>query len=208
VRIAVFGATGTIGRRVVAEAKARGHTVTLVMRDPSRLPPGVVGQLGDARDPASVMRAVRGCDAVVSAVGPHASDPPTIVVEAARGLVAGLAQAGVRRLIVVGGAGSLEVSPGVQLADTPDFPAAWRPVALAHREALEVYRSADLDWTYVSPAAFLEPGTRTGSYRVGFDQLLTDAQGESRISVEDYAVALVDELERPTHLRRRITVAT
>jgi putative NADH-flavin reductase len=108
---------------------------------------------------------------------------------------------------VVGGAGSLEVAPGVQLVDAPDFPAEWRAPALAHRDALAVYRTADIDWTYFSPAAILEPGERTGRYRTGRDQLLTNADGKSRISAEDFAVALLDEVERPRHLRERITVA-
>lgn len=112
-----------------------------------------------------------------------------------------------RRLLVVGGGGSLEVSPGLQLVDTPDFPAAWKPVALAAREVLGRYRNTDLDWTYFSPPAVIEPGTRTGHYRVGTDQLLTDAQGVSRISAEDFAIAMVDALEQATHLKRRITVA-
>ncbi|HLZ57791.1 MAG TPA: NAD(P)H-binding protein, partial [Ktedonosporobacter sp.] len=109
--------------------------------------------------------------------------------------------------IVVGGAGSLEVAPGLHLVDTPDFPAAWKPTALAHRDALEVYRKANLDWTYVSPAALIAPGERTGTYRTGTDKLLTDEKGESRISAEDYAIAILDEVEHPHFIRRRFTVA-
>jgi putative NADH-flavin reductase len=126
----------------------------------------------------------------------------------AKALIEGLRQSGVRRLVVVGGAGSLEVMPGVQLVDTLDFPAAWKPVALAHRDALAVYRLAeDLDWTYVSPAALIEPGRRTGLYRTGTDQLLVDDKGVSRISVEDFAAAMLDEIKKPRFLRRRFTVA-
>jgi putative NADH-flavin reductase len=110
--------------------------------------------------------------------------------------------------VVVGGAGSLEVSPGVELADTAQFPAAWKPLSDAHRAALEIYREEpDLEWTVVSPAALIAPGVRTGHYRAGGDQLLVDAQGESRISAEDYAVAIADEVETPRHIRRRFTVA-
>ena len=119
----------------------------------------------------------------------------------------GLAQARVDRLVVVGGAGSLEVAPGVQLVDTPEFPAAWKGIALAHRDALAVYRGAALDWTYISPAALIGPGERTGQYRTGTDQLLTDKEGESRISVEDFAVAFVDEIENQRFARQRMTVA-
>jgi putative NADH-flavin reductase len=107
----------------------------------------------------------------------------------------------------VGGGGSLEVAPGLQLVDTPEFPDAWKLVALAARDALGRYRQADLDWTYFSPPAVIEPGTRTGHYRVGTDQLMTDAHGRSRISAEDFAAAMIDELEQAKHLRRRITVA-
>jgi putative NADH-flavin reductase len=109
--------------------------------------------------------------------------------------------------IIVNGAGSLEVAPGVQLIDTPDFPAAWRPVALAHRDALQVYRASDLDWTALSPVAFIAPGERTATYRTGTDRLLTDEEGQSRISAEDYAVALVDEIETPRFVLQRFTVA-
>ena len=111
------------------------------------------------------------------------------------------------RLIVVGGAGSLEVSPGVQLLETPEFPSAWKGVALAHRDALDAYRKSGLNWTYVSPAALIEPGRRTGQYRIGTDQLLKDEKGDSRISMEDYANAVVDEIEKPRFSRQRFTVA-
>ncbi|PYP23219.1 MAG: 3-beta hydroxysteroid dehydrogenase [Gemmatimonadetes bacterium] len=186
-KIALFGAGGTIGRRIAAEALRRGHRVTAVVRDPTRFakPADTLDVVkGDILDPASVAAAVRGQDAVISAVGPaHTGD--------------------VR---------PQKVAPGVQLVDTPGFPAAWRPVALAHRDALTVYRATPaaptgLDWTYFSPAALIEPGERTGTYRIGTDQLLTDVRGGSRISAEDFAVAVLDELERGAHPRQRITVA-
>ena len=108
----------------------------------------------------------------------------------------------------MGGAGSLEVAPGVQLLDTPDFPEDWRPLAQAHRDALEVYRqNADLEWTYISPAAFIAPGPRIGHYRTAGDQLLLDAQGKSSITIDDFAIAVVDELEQPRHIRERFTAA-
>jgi hypothetical protein len=122
-------------------------------------------------------------------------------------LVAGLTKAGVRRLIVVGGAASLEVAPGVQLVDTPEFPAAWMAIAIAHRDTLPVLKLADLDWSYFSPAALIEPGIRTGKFRLGGTRLVANDRGESKISVEDYAVALVDELEKPRHLRQQFTAA-
>jgi putative NADH-flavin reductase len=112
----------------------------------------------------------------------------------------------VKRLVVVGGAGALELAPGVQLVDTPTFPAHWKGLALAHRDALPLYQNSDLDWTYVSPSAIIEPGQRTGHYRIGTNQLLTDAKGNSHISAEDFSVALLDELEHPRFVRQRFTV--
>jgi putative NADH-flavin reductase len=146
----------------------------------------------------------------VSAIGPHpgAETAEDSLVGGALGLIAGLRKAGVRRLVIVGGAGSLEVAPGVRLVDTPDFPPAWKPTALAHAEVLGLCRETeDLDWTYASPAAVIEPGERTGSFRIGADQLLADEAGESRISIPDFAIAVVDVLERGEAIRRRITVA-
>jgi putative NADH-flavin reductase len=110
------------------------------------------------------------------------------------------------RLIVVGGAGSLEVSPGVQLVDTPDFPPAYKKLALAHRDALEIIRKAPFDWTYVSPSAEIDEGSRTGHFRTGANQLLVDSSGRSRISMEDFAVAILDEVEKPKFSRARFTV--
>jgi putative NADH-flavin reductase len=208
-KIALFGATGTIGRRIAQEALARGHELTAIVRDPARLDVShecLTAVKGDVLDAASVAAAVKGHDAVISAYGPGGSAPPRTLVDAAPSLIEGLGRAAVRRLVVVGGAGSLEVAPGVQLVDTPGFPAAWKPAALAHRDALAVYRTADLDWTYVSPAALIAPGERTGRFRIGTDRLVIDDKGESRISAEDYAVALLDEVERPQFIRRRMTV--
>ena len=180
-------------------------------RDPARIEgsqPHLATAKGDVLDPESVAAAVAGHDAVISAVGPRPGDDPGIVAEAARPLLDGVRRAGVRRLLVVGGAGSLEVAPGVQLIDSPTFPAEWKPVAQAHRDELAIYRrNTDLDWSYLSPAGLIGPGTRTGKYRVGADQLLTDAEGKSTISMEDFAVALLDELEHPAHIRQRFTVA-
>ncbi|HEY7848936.1 MAG TPA: NAD(P)-dependent oxidoreductase [Ktedonobacterales bacterium] len=207
----LFGASGRIGQRITQEALNRGHVVTAVMRDPARAPlqhERLTVVAGDVRDVAQVARLAAGHDIVASAVGPSGDQGGQMLVAAAHALIDGAKRAGVARLIVVGGAGSLEVAPGEALLDTPDFPPAWRPGALAHRDALEVYRAEhDLDWTYLSPAHVIAPGERTGQYRTGGDQLLTDAQGESRISMEDFAVAVVDEIEAPKFARRRFTVA-
>jgi len=209
-RLIVFGANGRLGSRIVREALERGHQVTAVVRDPGRLQISgerLTAVTGDVCDAGSVAAVATGHDAAISAIGPTGNSRPDLVVEAARALIDGLTRAGVRRLVVGGGAGSLEVAPGVQLVDTPGFPKAWRDIAIAHRDALDVYRTADLDWTYISPAAMLEPGERTGKYRTGTDQLLTDKKGESRISMEDLAIAFLDEVEKPCFVRRRMTVA-
>ena len=210
-KIAVFGAGGAIGQAITGELLARGHTVIAVTRTSAPIP-GLVVQVatGDAADPASVARLAAGQDAVVSATGPRrgTENEEDSLVGAAMGLIDGVRKAGVRRLVVVGGAGSLEVAPGARLADTPEFPPAAKALALAHASALDIYREAeDLDWTYVSPAAVTGPGDRTGAFRIGGDQLLADAAGNSRISIPDFAIAVGDVLERGEAIRRRITVA-
>jgi putative NADH-flavin reductase len=208
-KIILFGASGTIGRRIAEEALARGHEVTAAMRDPAKLSlkhKNLHVVAADVTKPESVASVARGHDLAINATGPgHGA--AGVIVDAAHGILAGLKSAGLARLIVVGGAGSLEVAPGKQLVDTPAFPEAYKPQALAHRDALAVYRKAELDWTYASPPAMIAPGERTGKYRSGGDQLLTDAKGVSRISAEDYAVALLDEAEKPSHRRKRFTVA-
>jgi putative NADH-flavin reductase len=210
-KVAVFGAAGAIGAAITGELLVRGYTVTAVTRAGVPVAGLVVrAATGDAADPASVARHAAGQDAVVSAVGPRrgAENAEENLVGAARGLIGGLRQAGVRRLVVVGGAGSLQVSPGIRLLDTPGFEPAWRPAALAHAAALEKYREVeDLDWTCVSPAAAIEPGERTGAFRIGGDQLLADEAGNSLISIPDFAIAVADVVERGEAIRRRITVA-
>lgn len=213
-KIVLFGATGAVGQRIVREALERGHEVVGIVRDPERseVPDSRVRLVrGDATDAASVSSVVRGADAVVSAVSPRpgtTGNAPALTA-VARGLIAGLTQAGVKRLLVVGGAGSLEVAPGVALIDTPGFPDEYKPEAQEGRDSLAVYRNeaGDLDWTLISPAIVIQPGERTGTYRTTIDQLLTDEQGNSVISYEDYAVALLNELEQPQHVQRRFGVA-
>ena len=206
-KIVLFGASGMIGSRLLAEALRRGHNVTAVARDPKKItaPSGKISAVaGDATDADSVAALVKGHDVVISAI----NGTPDAVKQAAHSLIDGVAKAGVKRLLVVGGAGSLEVAPGVSLVSTPEFPAEWKDIALAHADVLQIFRkNQSLDWTYLSPAAFISPGERTGKFRLGGDQLVTDAKGESRISAEDYAVALLDEIEQPKHIRRRFTLA-
>ena len=212
-KIMVFGASGTIGRDVVDELVSRGHEVTAVTRTApgaGRAPSRVREHVGDVTDAEAVAALSAGQDAIVSAVGPRmiAGEDPEVVRAAARALVAGARSAGVGRLVVVGGAGGLEVADGVRLIDSPQFPDVGRPIAQAHIDALETYRSAtDLDWTVLAPPALIEAGPREGPYRVGGGRLLTDETGTSRISTGDYAVALVDELELRRAPQARITVA-
>jgi len=205
-KIVLYGASGTIGSRILRELLARGHAVTAVVRDPSKISePQAVVRAGNVLDPASVAATVAGADAAISAFAPPADDTAKLV-DAARSLVSGLQKAGISRFLMVGGAGSLRVATGGQLVDTPDFPPGWKGIALAHRDALEVLRESDLDWTSFSPAALIEPGERTGKFRLGKDDLVTDEKGESRISAEDYAVAMADKLESPRHVRQRFTI--
>ncbi|HEY1987361.1 MAG TPA: NAD(P)-dependent oxidoreductase [Terracidiphilus sp.] len=204
-KVILFGASGMIGSRILKELIQRGHSVTAFVRNPEKVTAdGVTVVQGDMTDRASVVTAAKGADAAISAYSPPQTDPG-LVIGVTRSLVSTLAEAKVPRLIVVGGAGSLEVAPGVQVVDTPDFPQAWKAIALSHRDVLPVLKEADLDWTYFSPAGLIEPGARTGKFRVGTTRLIANDRGESRISAEDYAVALVDELENPKHVRQQMT---
>jgi len=211
-QIALFGATGHIGHAILDEALARGHEVTAVVRDPARL--GLRHArlriaTGDVAHPQTWLDAVRGSAAAVGSLSARRDGDPDSLPANARVLLEQLPQAGVRRLAWVGGAGSLETAPGVRVIDAPDFPAAWKPEAEAQARALEIFRASTspVDWTYISPAALIEDGERNGRYRIGGDRLLTDTSGVSRISVADYAAALLDRVEQGDAPRRRITVA-
>lgn len=211
-KIAVFGASGRIGSRVVRETLARGHQVTAVVREPAALadhPDELRVITGSVFDPAARAEAVAGQDAVVLAVGgAGASGDPEMYVRAGRDLVDAVRDVDdPPRIVVVGGAGSLEVAPGQRLLDSPGFPDAYRPEAEAGARGLAYFRTVtDVPWTYLSPAPEIAPGTRTGRYRTGTDQPVFTADGESHISMEDYAVALVDEIENPKFAGRRFTV--
>lgn len=213
-KVIIFGAGGAIGQRIVEEAVNRSHEVVAVHRTrPDRGPAGVTVVAGDVRDPGALLRREQP-DAVISAVGAAAATSPSpdyaIYLDAAQSLVEALRSCRNRgpRLLIVGGAGSLNAAPDLKVIDTPQFPAQFREEALAQARALEYFRDvSDVSWTYVSPAAIIEPGTRTGQYRSGTDDLLIDEHGLSRITMEDYAAALIDELEQPQALRRRMSVA-
>lgn len=199
-KVALIGASGNVGSRVLAELARRGHTVTAIARNPGKIAaePNVIAAKGDVFDKDGLATLLRGHDAVISSVLFTASDPETLIA-AVRG-------SGVKRYLIVGGAGSLEVAPGIALVDSPDFPAEYKEEATKGGVFLDLLkREKDLEWTFLSPSAYFGPGGRTGKFRLGTDQLLVGEHGSS-ISFEDYAIALVDELEQPRHIRQRFTV--
>ena len=200
-KVAVLGASGRAGSEITKELAARKHQVIAIARAPQKIPvePGIDVRAGDASDPAKLAEIIRGCDAVISAL--HFDVPAASLVQALR-------LAGVPRLLVTGGAGSLEVAPGKRLVDTPEFPAEWKSGALQGAAFLDdLRRENDLDWTFFCPAAVLFEGPRLGHYRLGNNRLVTDARGDSRISFADYAIAMVDELEQHRYPRQRFTAA-
>jgi len=200
-KIAVVGASGQAGSRIVAELSRRGHQVTAIARNPDKIAtlPQVTAVKGDAHDQAGLTDLLRGHEAAISSIHFLASDPAKLI---------GAAKAsGAGRYLVVGGAGSLEVAPGVRLVTTPGFPALYKAEAEKGAAFLDLLiQENDLNWTFLSPSALFTAGERTAKFRLGTDQLLTGADGKSWISYEDFAVALADEIERPAHIRRRFTV--
>jgi putative NADH-flavin reductase len=200
-KIAVLGASGRAGSEITRELASRGHSIIAIARKPEAIPvaDGVTAVQGDASDPAALAELIEGSDAVVSAL--HFDVPAATLLSA-------LKTAGVPRLLVTGGAASLEVAAGVRLIDTPEFPEEWKVFAQGGITFLDDLRKeTDVDWTFFSPAAFIEEGPRLGHFRLGADQLVTDARGESRISFADYAIAMADEVETPKHSRARFTAA-
>ena len=205
-KIAIIGATGLVGTKILLESLDRGHDVTAIVRSPERLPthPKLTAARGDATEPAELASLVAGHDVVISAFNPGMDESGT----GARSIIDAVKRSKVERLLVVGGAGSLEIAPGKRLVDQPNFPAQWKYGALRTADFLDQLRGeTELDWAFVSPAAMLAPGERTGHYRLGGDQFMTDSTGESSISLEDYAVAMLDETEHPQHHRTRFSVA-
>jgi len=212
-KIAIVGATGFIGSKLRDEAVSRGHVVTAVTRSPDKLPTDdrIIPALADVNDVSALTEHFRQQDAVIHSYAPGRGIGAVEMKEKQRAgtlsIIAATSAAGVKRLLAVGGAGSLEVAPGVAYFDTPDFPAAYQGGARATAQIKDLLRAEkDLEWTFLCPSTVIAPGERTGKFRLGGDQLLIGADGQSRISVEDYAVAMIDELENPKHTGHRFTV--
>jgi uncharacterized protein len=203
--VVVYGATGNSGSRILQELISRGHKVTAVARNTSKLPSTVTARQDDLSNVETIAAIIQGVDAVISAYAPPQDNTDALLGVTER-QIAAVKSAGNIRLIIVGGAGSLEVAPGVTLLSSGHLPAPWIPIATSHENVLKMVQASDINWTYFSPAAFFEPGERTGKFRLGTDQLVADSKGQSRISLEDYAIALVDELEKPAHERARFTI--
>jgi putative NADH-flavin reductase len=213
--IVLFGASGFIGQRIVLEALVRGHEIKAITREPASYPiahPRLTVASANILDASSVAEAATGYDVLINATGSKKigmMDIYDFFVDSTQAVIEGARRAGVQRLITVGGAGSLEVAPGVVLADTPEFPAAVYPIANGQRASLAVYRATtDVNWTFFCPSARIEPGRRTGAIRLGTDHLLTNDQGESYISAEDYAFALLNEIEQPQFEGKRFTAVS
>ncbi|MVM30553.1 NAD(P)H-binding protein [Spirosoma sp. HMF4905] len=211
-KLAIIGASGFVGSALLTESLQRGHDVTAIVRHPEKITvkdPKLTIKQGDAEDADQVAELVAGHDAVLSAYNAGWTNP-NLYDDFLKGSIAiekGTQQAGVSRLLVVGGAGSLEAAPGVQLVDTPQFPAEWKAGATAARDYLnELRQNTTLDWTFLSPAIMLVPGERTGTFRLGTDQPVFNEKGESTISVTDLAVAVLDEIEQPQFIQKRFTL--
>jgi putative NADH-flavin reductase len=213
-KIAILGASGTIGQRILSEALGRGHEVKALLRatkDFVIVHPQLKVDVVDLFDADSIADGTADVEVVINATGAGRSgvvDVQQFFVDSTRAIIEGIKRAGDKRVIVVGGAGSLEVEPGVQLVDTPQFPDVAKPTAKAQSETLDMYRASDIDWTFFSPSATIRPGRRTEKYRTGKDQLLRNEQGESYISAEDYAYALLNEVEHPQYRRQRFTAVS
>ena len=212
-KIAIVGATGFIGSKLRDEAVNRGHVVTAITRSPHKLPQSdrIVPAPADISDVAALAGYFKVQEAIIHSYAPGRGTSPQVNKDAQRAgtlsILAAMRAAGVRRILAVGGAGSLEVAPGLAWFDSPDFPPEYQGGARATAQIKDLLRGEkDLDWTFLCPSNTIAPGERTGKFRLGDDQLLVGADGSSRISVEDYAVAMIDELEHPKHSGRRFTV--
>lgn len=208
-KIALIGANGNVGKIILKEALLRGHEVTGIVRNISKNEEKQANLKlieGDIFDEENISKAIEGNDIVISAFGPKHGEEKTLV-EATKRLIAAVKEAGVPRILSMGGAGSLLVEGDIKLVETNGFPESWKPIALAHGEDLDYYKKEkNINWTNLSPAAMLEAGKRTGIYRIGENYLITDEKGESHISFEDFAFAMLEEVEKPKFSGKRFTV--
>lgn len=212
-KVVVLAATGQAGRTLLSELITRGHEVTAVARSPEKLPASIHRVQDDLSNAERLAEIIQGADAVISAFGPPKEDGryftdvsyTDMLPAAVERMIAAVRQAAVPRLLVVGGAGSLEFSPGVTVLKSGYWPEPYVAIATSHVKAFAALKASDINWTYFSPPMMIEPGVRTGKFRLGQDRVIFDQNGKSWISFEDYAVALVDEIERPQHERARFT---
>jgi len=216
-KVALIGATGFVGAKVLEEALSRGHEVTAIVRKPEAVPdrPRVRAVKADVHDVDALAGVLKGHDVVISAFNPGRQTPggdEVTEMHAAghRAIIAAVKRSGVKRFLAVGGAASLKTKAGIEFLDSEEFPKEYEPFKGGIRGTRALYYmlkdDADLDWVFQAPSVFLLPGARTGKYRTGADHVLYDADGRSHISLEDYAVAMIDEMERPAHHRERFTV--
>jgi len=205
--VIVYGATGNSGSEIVKELLRRGHKVTGVARHVEKLKDqqGITAKTDDLSNVDAIASIIKGADVVVSAYQPPA-DNTDALIDVTKREVEAVKKAGGPRLVVVGGAGQLEVAPGVTLIKSGHLPQEYMPIAVSHEKAAQVLKDSDINWTYIAPGAFFVPGERTGKYRTGTNNLITDAKGESKITFADYAIALVDEIEKPAHERALFSV--
>jgi uncharacterized protein len=204
-KIVLYGATGNSGQRILHELTNRGHEVTAVARNTSNVPSTVKAVEDDLSNVDSIASVIAGADVVVSAYAPPQDNTDALLGVTER-QIAAVKKAGTSRLILVGGAGLLEVAPGVTLIASGYLPEAHLPIATSHEKALGILKGSDVNWTYFSPAGFFEPGERTDRFRLGTTNLIANDKGDSRISFEDYAVALADEIEKPAHERGQLSI--
>lgn len=209
-KIALIGASGFVGSAVLEEAVSRGHTVIALVRNPDKVgkSPPVTTTKVDVNDTRTLATAIGDADVVISAfVGPRGDPDQYTKHRAGSASIIEAAKAAGKRLIVVGGAGSLHAPDGSQFVDSDQFPKEYKNEARAARDVLDdIKKETELDWTFLSPAFVLKPGERTGKFRLGTDSPVVDDKGESAITAADLAIALIDEAEQPKHARKRFTV--
>lgn len=211
-KIAIIGATGFVGSAVLNETLQRGYEVTAIARHPEKTTiknERLTAVAADADNITNLAKVLAGHDAIISAYNAGWTNPNLYsdFIKGSEAIQQAVKLSGVKRLLVVGGAGSLEVVPGVQMVDTPEFPSEWKSGATAARDYLDILKKEnELNWTFISPAANLHPGKRTGVFRLGTNQPVVDENGKNEISVEDLAVAIIDELESNRFIKKRFTL--